>query len=101
MYGVFEVKSEFYPLGLLMSDDDFKDTVMDDDVTGVSDILRFKVTGDGYEERKGNLRELAIAWSHADKECVGVMDEAEVRRFFEKNGKRYGLMEEFRENAII
>ena len=101
IYGLFEVKSEFYPLALLMSEDDFKRTMMDDEVTAVSGILRFKVTGDDYEERKENLQELAITWSHTDKASVALVDEEEVRRFFEKNGKRYGLLREFRENAII
>lgn len=65
------------------------------------EILDLKVSGKTYKERKSNLYDLAIkyqynfaplSWSYG--ELVEICD------FFEKNGKRYGLLKEFKENAI-
>ena len=58
-------------------------------------------SGKTYAERKCNLEELAkdwqtnfawLGWSYSEL--------AEIGDFFYKNGKRYGLLREFKENCI-
>lgn len=65
------------------------------------EVLDLKVSGKTYKEKQNYLRDLAInyqynfaplSWSYG--ELVEICD------FFEKNGRRYGLLKEFRENAI-
>ena len=60
------------------------------------------VSGRSYQERKGDLQNKAIEWSNSvgqyPKWSYGEL--ATIQGFFETNGKRYGLLKEFRENAI-
>ena len=65
------------------------------------EILKLKVSGKNYKERKAFLEDLAkdyqydfssLSWSYGEL--------VEICGFFEKNGKRYGLLKEFKENAI-
>lgn len=65
------------------------------------DVLDLKVSGNSYYEKQGNLVDLAIdyqtrfsslSWSYGEL--------VEIQDFFFKNAKRYGLLKEFRENAI-
>ena len=60
------------------------------------------VSGRTYQERKNDLHEKAIEWSNAvgqyPKWSYGEL--AIIQGFFEKYGRRYGLLTEFRENAI-
>lgn len=79
---------------------DFCEAVCDPCCVAVTDILRFCVVGDDYEERKDNLHELAVAYSNYDLSDVGLLDDQRMKDFFCKYGKRYGLLREFRENAI-
>lgn len=55
-----------------------------------------------YQERKERARQKAIDWqlgfSDADYSCAEL---AFWTDYFERLGKRYGLIEEFRENGII
>jgi hypothetical protein len=61
----------------------------------------FKVSGKTYTERKENLRDLAIEYSNnVGETCLSYGELAEIGCFFEKNGKRYGLLKEFKENGI-
>lgn len=70
-----------------------------------SDFLAFiplKVSGKTYAERKADLQDKAISWSYAGSVSNWSYSElATIQGFFEANGKRYGLIREFRENAII
>ena len=60
------------------------------------------VTGKTYAERKKDLKNKAIEWSYAGGlEAWSYGELATIQGFFETNGKRYGLLKEFRENAII
>lgn len=55
-----------------------------------------------YAERKAKAREEAIEWQHSFSEEDHYMSEfAYWGSYFEKLGKRYGLLREFRENGII
>lgn len=65
------------------------------------EILDFTIKGKTYEEKKENARHLAIEYqnnfSFLSWSCAEIM---EITSYFEKIGKRYGLLKEFKENAI-
>lgn len=70
----------------------------DIDVVGILDL---SIKGKTYAEKKGNARDLAIEWSNNYAGLNWSYGElAEVYTFFEKVGKRYGLLKEFKENGI-
>ena len=65
-------------------------------------ILQFKINGKNYQERKENLKDLAIdyqlnfstlSWSYGEI--------ATIQYYFYTNARRYGLIKEFKENCII
>jgi len=53
-----------------------------------------------YQELKAQIREKAIDWQLNFK-CYSYEELAGYQAYFEKLGKRYGLLREFRENAIV
>lgn len=66
------------------------------------DLLSFTIKGKTYKEKKANLQEIAInyqnnfscySWSYGEL--------ATIYNYFQENGKRYGLIKEFKENCII
>ena len=70
-------------------------------VTEIKTMILFKVSGKTYAERKENLRDLAIEFSNnVGETCLSYGELMEIGNFFEKNGKRYGLLREFKENGI-
>lgn len=55
-----------------------------------------------YQELKAQIRQKAIDWQaswEANNYSYGEL--SFYQNYFEKLGKRYGLLREFRENAII
>lgn len=63
--------------------------------------LDFKIGGKTYQERKNNLEELAKDWQLNFAALPWSYGElAEIGDFFHRNGKRYGLLTEFKENCI-
>lgn len=64
--------------------------------------IPFKVSGKTYAERKADIEAKAIDWSNnlGEYPAWSYGELADIQEFFEKNGKRYGLLREFRENAI-
>ena len=65
------------------------------------DLLQLKVSGKNYEERKNYLQDLAIDYSNNFASLSWSYGELlDIQDFFYKNGKRYGLLKEFKENAI-
>ena len=63
-------------------------------------LIEFATHGRNYIERKNSLEEIAIEFSH-NVVCGLSYDEIyHIQNFFEIMGKRYGLLREFRENAI-
>ena len=66
--------------------------------------VRFDIKGHTYADRKDWLRNLAIYFQNARSgECdieLSYMETSQVEHFFRKNGRRYGLLREFQENAI-
>ena len=65
-----------------------------------SDVLILdRVTGDSYQYKKSVVRDKAIHFSHMEVTMTWG-DVAEIQAWFEKFGRRYGLLREFRENGI-
>lgn len=70
----------------------------------------FELTGDkimagyilNYREKKAKAREEAIRWQRDFAEHNYSMSElADWQAHFEKEGKKYGLIKEFKENGIV
>lgn len=64
--------------------------------------LLFSISGKTYQERKAEAVEIAKDWQN-NFSCYdwSYSELATIYEFFEKVGKRYGLIKEFKENAII
>ena len=55
-----------------------------------------------YREKKAKIREEAIRWRHDfHKHNWSYSEVADKTAYFEKMGKRYGLIQEFKDNGII
>ena len=66
----------------------------------VIQLIKFTVRGKNYRERKNSLEEIAIEFSHNAICGLSYEELFHIQNFFETMGKRYGLLREFRENAI-
>lgn len=65
------------------------------------ETLDFKISGKTYQERKASLKDLAKEWQlHFSQFSWSYGELAEITDYFYKNGKRYGLLKVFKENAI-
>lgn len=76
----------------------FSDTFSPD--TKIENIIEFKVKGKTYAERKANARQIAVDFQTGKFEGLSYYELHLIEQFFEKVGKRYGLLEEFKENCI-
>lgn len=69
------------------------------------DVLRLEVRGKRYEEKKDNLREVAIEFQMMDDGesdiQLSMSERAAIEDWFRMNAGRYGLVEEFSVNGII
>ena len=59
-----------------------------------------KNTKTTYETRKEMARQEAIDWQNGLRDNRDYEEMQEAAEYFEKLGKRYGLLKEFRENGI-
>lgn len=64
-------------------------------------LITFKVSGKTYQERKEDVRQKAIEFSHCNFPGLFWSEMAWIESWFRTQAERYGLLEEFRENAII
>lgn len=66
--------------------------------------LPFEIHGKTYQERKESLYNLAVDFQHNNDGDTDVTlsygEIGDICNFFETNGKKYGLLREFRENCI-
>ena len=78
----------------------FKDTFCPD--TRIIFTLDMSVSGRTYAERKADLESKAIDYSNNMSEIYPISqgEIAEIEDFFATNGKRYGLLTDFRMNCI-
>lgn len=67
----------------------------------VQAIIPLRITGKTYSDRKESARNLAIDVQGADDGGLSWSEYAALGDFFEAAARRYGLVGEFRENAII
>jgi len=63
-----------------------------------------RIHGKTYAEKKAYIQDKAVDFCHTDSDISGgglsMGEYIEVQSFFEKYGKRFGLLREFRENCI-
>ena len=59
-----------------------------------------KSHGNTYGERKASVQDAAIEWSNVEKPDLSFGELADIQGAFERLGKTYHLLDEFRENAI-
>lgn len=63
-------------------------------------IMGFKASGN-YRQDKANIQSIAMEYSHLVSDAILYWSDcAAIGDWFEKMGRRYGLLREFRENAI-
>lgn len=80
--------------------------VWDEDLLNVKTknikVLDFTIKGNNYQERKAEATEIAKDWQN-NFSCYdwSYSELLTIYEFFEKVGKRYGLIKEFKENAIL
>ncbi len=64
--------------------------------------LDLKISGNNYQEKKASLEELAKNWQNNFSSLSWAYSELEeITNYFYKNGKKYGLLKEFKNNGII
>lgn len=64
-------------------------------------VIPLQVRGKTYAERKADLREQALEVSNVFPVlALSWWEVSEIGDFFERNGRRYGLLREFQENGI-
>lgn len=63
-------------------------------------IIEFRTHGRNYAERKASAAEIAQRFQAEQQPGLSWGELAEVQTWFESIGKQYGLLTEFRENAI-
>ena len=65
-------------------------------------MKRYKQDKLTYREKQAKLREQAIEWQGSFSDNNYSYGEiAEKQAYFEKEGRKYGLIKEFRENGIL
>ena len=65
------------------------------------EIIPSSIKGKTYADKKNFFRDLAIKYSNADLGGISYGETAIITGFFEKNARRFGLLNELRENCII
>ena len=67
----------------------------------VSAVIPLKLHGSTYAQRRDSLRDTAQAIQAADNGGMSYGELAALGDWFTRNARRYGLLTEFKENAII
>lgn len=63
-------------------------------------VIDFSAKGKNYRERQSSVQTIAMDFQTADIGGLFMSDYARIGEWFATQGKRYGLLKEFRENAI-
>ena len=64
-------------------------------------VILGRLTGKTYKEKAAEVAQKAQDFQAVDVGGLSWGEVAEIGAYFETYGKRYGLLKEFRENAII
>lgn len=104
-YARLDVSTEYMPVDMFFLNEAeieacIAEAAENDCKVEVLDLVPFKVTGKTYHDRKNSLRDLAVMFSNADCEFTSWDSIIDIQHFFRENGRRYGLLREFEENAI-
>ena len=63
-------------------------------------VTDFRLHGKTYAERKAEAHDIAVEYSYNFPVGISYGELFAIDAIFEKWGRRYGLLQEFRENAI-
>lgn len=63
-------------------------------------FVDFNVHGKDYQSRKNCVRDIALDWSNSDTSGLSCLELHRIWSWFYNMGRRYGLLQEFRENCI-
>lgn len=63
-------------------------------------VIDFTVKGKNYRERQSSVRETAIDFQTADEGGLSMEELGRIGDWFQTQGKRYGLLGEFRDNCV-
>ena len=71
--------------------------------TEIDELIIYKLcaSGKSYQDRKNYVENIAITYSNRSGCNLSLNDLCILNDYFLKNGKRYGLIETFKENMII
>ena len=61
----------------------------------------FEIKDGSYNDKKEQVRDIAQRFQSILEPGLSWEEIAIIQTWFERNGKRYGLIKEFRENGII
>lgn len=69
---------------------------------GKKNMLSAKKYNSEYQRKQSFLRSIAKEWSYISGETYGLsmLEYCKIEDWFYENGKRYGLLKEFKENCI-
>lgn len=99
LYGVFQESEQVFGGIYYTYDEVFRDTFSPD--TEQLAFFDLKAHGKTYAEKKESVRNNAIAYSNTCGEIdLSYHELAILSNYFAKYGKRYGLLQEFKENGI-
>ena len=80
--------------------DEYHSATFCPDIEIICTIELGKLKGKTYQERKACIEDKAIDFSNNAAPGLSYGELAEIQGYFENYGKRYGLLTDFRENAI-
>lgn len=63
-------------------------------------VLKLAVSGRTYQEKKNALWDLAVEYSGVDTSGLSYAEIGAIQDFFTVAGRRFGLLDEFKENCI-
>ena len=98
---ILKTDGDFYPIANLYTDyETYNNATFSPDVETV-EIIPLSIKGKTYADKKSFFRDLAIEYNNADLSGISYGETAIITGFFEKNARRFGLLNELRENCII
>lgn len=98
IYKCFDSNGEMYDGGVVYSYDMLFNRTFSPNSEYI--VLGRGVHGKTYTNKKAHLRELAVYYSYMMDVPMSWSEVAEIGAWFEKYGRRYGLLREFRKNGI-
>lgn len=79
---------------------DFHAATFSPDIEELCVIELGRLKGKTYAERKADIEAKAIEYSHNMEGGLSYGELSDIQEYFERYGRRYGLLTDFHENAI-